>query len=59
MPNINTKLQKTTEYDPRWFIWTIVFLIVTGVALTTYVATSPDPVADVYAEVVNNRSIKK
>lgn len=29
-------------YDPRWFIWTIVFLVSTGVMLVTYIVTSDD-----------------
>ena len=28
------------NYDPRWFIWTIVFLVFVGVSLTTYIVTS-------------------
>jgi hypothetical protein len=24
-------------YDPRWFIWTIVFLLVSGVSLASYI----------------------
>lgn len=27
-------------YDPRWFIWTIMFLIVTATVLTTYISFS-------------------
>ncbi len=29
--------QLTSDYDPRWFIWTIVFLIVSGVSLASYI----------------------
>lgn len=28
------------SYDPRWFIWTIVFLVSTGVMLVTYITTT-------------------
>lgn len=28
------------NYDPRWFIWTIVFLVTTGISLVTYIVTS-------------------
>ena len=28
---------ETKPYDPRWFIWTIVFLIVSGVSLVSYI----------------------
>lgn len=27
----------TKSYDPRWFIWTIVFLIISGVSLVSYI----------------------
>jgi hypothetical protein len=41
MPN-----QKMTDaagaYDPRWFIWTIVFLLVTGISLVSYIVLSDD-----------------
>ncbi len=37
---------KASEYDSRWFIWTIVFLIVAGVGLTTYIISSDTSVAD-------------
>lgn len=35
MPNL-TRLEPM-PYDPRWFIWTIVFLIVSGVSLVSYI----------------------
>ena len=54
MPDKNQKVSQQ-EYDPRWFIWTIVFLVVTGVALTTYIATSSDTSAD-FGEIVVNKS---
>jgi len=28
------------NYDPRWFIWTIVFLLVTGISLVSYIMMS-------------------
>ena len=28
------------EYDPRWFIWTIVFLVATGISLVSYIVLS-------------------
>ncbi len=31
------------EYDPRWFIWTIVFLVVTGISLVSYIILSENP----------------
>jgi hypothetical protein len=30
----------SSKYDPRWFIWTIVFLLVTDVSLVTYIMLS-------------------
>lgn len=31
-----TGSEPTPNYDPRWFIWTIVFLIVAGFSLVSY-----------------------
>jgi hypothetical protein len=28
---------ESKSYDPRWFIWTVVFLIVSGVSLVSYI----------------------
>ncbi len=30
------------NYDPRYFIWTIVFLVATGITLVTYIVTTND-----------------
>jgi hypothetical protein len=39
----NFSNQKTmANYDPRWFIWTIVFLLVSGIGLVTFIVTSSD-----------------
>lgn len=35
------------QYDPRWFIWTIVFLVVTGISLVSYIVLSDSEVNDV------------
>lgn len=32
--------QTVSNYDPRWFIWTIVFLVSTGVMLVSYIVIS-------------------
>lgn len=32
--------QPKDVYDPRWFIWTIVFLVVTGISLVSYIMMS-------------------
>ena len=29
-----------SSYDPRWFIWTIVFLVTAGVGLTVIISTT-------------------
>ena len=42
MPQTNTQ-----NYDPRWFIWTIVFLVVTGISLVSYIVLSGDGTGDV------------
>ena len=34
------------NYDPRWFIWTIVFLVVTGISLVSYIVLSDNSSAD-------------
>lgn len=38
MPQTITPEHK--DYDPRWFIWTIVFLVVAGVSLVSYIMLS-------------------
>ena len=30
----------SNNYDSRWFIWTIVFLVVAGISLVSYIALS-------------------
>lgn len=35
------------NYDPRWFIWTIVFLVSTGIMLVTYIVASDNGTNDV------------
>lgn len=37
MPNNNVQANMQVKYDPRWFIWTIAFLIVVGVSLSSYI----------------------
>lgn len=47
MPNpYRNYKQVQSEYDPRWFIWTIVFLVSTGIALTSYIMLSDHGVND-------------
>lgn len=38
------------DYDPRWFIWTVVFLVVTGVSLVAFIVLSDSGTSD-YQEV--------
>jgi hypothetical protein len=41
MANGNYKSSNNNPpYDPRWFIWTIVFLVVTGISLVSYIVFS-------------------
>ena len=39
MANLNLP-QTKQDYDPRWFIWTIVFLVVSGISLVSYIVFS-------------------
>lgn len=40
MNKFNVKNAEQQQYDPRWFIWTIMFLIATGVGLSLYISTT-------------------
>lgn len=46
MPPPNAYLQ-SDNYNPRWFIWTIVFLVVTGISLVSYIVFSDSGTNDV------------
>lgn len=50
MPNSNPMPMmqpiNTPQYDPRWFIWTIVFLLVTGISLVSYIMLSDTGAVD-------------
>lgn len=39
MANMTSQVPQE-NYDPRWFVWTIVFLTVTGVSLVSYIMLS-------------------
>ena len=43
------------EYNPRWFIWTIVFLVVTGVSLVAFITLSGD---EGYSDITVHHSAK-
>ncbi len=45
MPNFNSS-QAQNQYDSRWFIWTIVFLMVSGISLVSYILLSADGTDD-------------
>lgn len=50
MPTPSQNGAAKNEYDPRWFIWTIVFLVVTGISLVSYIVFS-DNNGDVLGDV--------
>jgi hypothetical protein len=59
MPNHNS-LPAKDNYDPRWFIWTIVFLLVTGISLVSYIMLSDTSSANDGSPVtVPNHSVHK
>jgi|GEM_PF-1583725 len=45
-------------YDPRWFVWTIVFLIVSGVSLVSYIliTTSNDANGSIFIPLIHTRT---
>lgn len=45
-------------YDPRWFIWTIVFLLATGVSLVCYIMISSES-ADTDATITTHQTVVK
>jgi hypothetical protein len=48
VPNENTTnaTQGQKLYDPRWFIWTIVFLLVSGISLVSYITITGSGIDD-------------
>jgi len=51
MPTPNSQ-PSVNNYDSRWFIWTIVFLVVTGISLVSYITLSGNEATDSVAPVV-------
>jgi hypothetical protein len=51
MPISNSQIPKN-NYDSRWFIWTIVFLVVTGISLVSYITLSGDGTNDSVSPIV-------
>jgi hypothetical protein len=45
-------------YDPRWFIWTIVFLLVSGVSLVSYIMITSDDTTDSFMSFPTHRTKK-
>ena len=56
MPKNNMIVKQ--EYNPRWFIWTIVFLVVTGVSLVAFISLSPDGIGD-YQDITTHRQLSQ
>lgn len=56
MPVKNLAQLEEKPYDPRWFVWTIVFLIVSGVSLVSYIliTTSNDANDSVFLPVIHS-----
>ena len=52
MPNVNNTPPAMKNYDSRWFIWTIVFLVVTGISLVSYIVLSDSGTNDAGPTVV-------
>jgi hypothetical protein len=62
MPNQNSSSfaqNKQEAYDPRWFIWTIVFLVVTGISLVSYIVLSDTSSYDVPNVVRRNTAARQ
>ena len=41
-----------SNYDSRWFIWTVVFLVIMGISLVCYIVFSDNTATDVSAMTV-------
>jgi hypothetical protein len=46
------------NYNPRWFIWTIVFLVVAGISLVSYILLSDNGQVEAQ-EITAHKVIKK
>lgn len=49
--------QPKSNYDPRYFIWTIVFLVVAGISLVSYIMLS-DTSTD-FSDVVHAKTLAR
>ena len=43
---MDTTMNGQNAYDARWFVWTIVFLVVTGISLVSYILLSDSGTSD-------------
>lgn len=61
MPVRNLAQFEQKPYDPRWFIWTIVFLIVSGVSLVSYIliTSSNDANEAIFIPIVHSSTTQK
>lgn len=46
-------------YEPRWFIWTIVFLLVSSVGLVSYILVSDQGTSNIDPGIVTHLTIKR
>jgi hypothetical protein len=58
MPIPNSQMPQNS-YDSRWFIWTIVFLVVTGISLVSYIALSDTGTNDASPVIVARPAVHK
>lgn len=52
----NVSMPPKSDYDPRWFIWTIVFLVATGISLVSYIVLSDTSSTD-SGDLVKSKSL--
>lgn len=58
MPKPKTNNTSIQDYDSRWFIWTIIFLVAAGISLTSYIVISgqaEDVPGSVPTRIISNR----
>lgn len=46
MEKLQLQNSPIVSYDPRWFVWTIMFLLVTGVGLVSYIIVTTEDAID-------------
>lgn len=55
---MQNEILTSKDYDPRWFIWTIVFLVVVGISLVSYIFLS-EPVDDYSSNFVKSKTVQR